>query len=119
MRIWTSSLLSIQLQQTRTLKDRYFAEHFYLGNHNCKLIERFPHLELLYLDLRSIRKTEEINGWSADRTEKGLRDINKVLLDKEKVGLKVVATKYTSPGWRGRDILHPVCGTNSVIYHHL
>jgi len=108
LRIWTSSRLPIQLRQIKVLKTPIFSERAYFEQSSCRYTDLFPHLEVLYVDLWNARMSSEMNGWSADQIEQDLKERTKVLLQRERSGLKIVVTEYTNIGVAGTNILQEV-----------
>ena len=108
LRIWTSSRLPIQSRQIKVLKTPISFERAYFEQSSCRFTDLFPHLEVLYVDLWNARFSCEMNGWSADQIEQDVQERTKVLLQRERSGLKIVVTGYTNVGVAGTNILMEV-----------
>ena len=108
LRIWTSSRLPIQSRQIKVLKTPIFFERAYFEQSSCRFTDLFPHLEVLYVDLWNARFSSEMNGWSADQIEQDIQERTKVLLQRERSGLKIIVTEYTHVGVAGTNILQGV-----------
>jgi hypothetical protein len=105
MRIWISCRLPIQLRQVKSLKTAPYSEHCYLRRSDCRFTDLFPHLDVLYVNLWNVRGYRDRDGWSAVQIEQDIQESTKVLLDKEKDGLKIVVTEYMNGSEGGSNIL--------------
>jgi hypothetical protein len=92
MLLWIGCRIPIQMRKVKFLKVSAYYEQAYEERSDCVFTDRFPQLEVLYVDLW--RKHGEFRGLTAAELRDNLDDRVKTLLKQEKTGLKIIITGY-------------------------